>query len=95
MCVQKPACEQEPFFDPPVCKPVGQMRWSFNPKTGKCEDFLWSFPCGEKNANNFETLKECTAACVASSPTCEVACTSSIPPHCACINKSSGCQCPL
>lgn len=79
--VQEPPCEQEPFFDPPVCKPMRHMRWSFNPDTGKCEDFLWSFPFGENGNKTRDSIKECTAACAA--PACEVACTRSMRPHCA------------
>ena len=41
-------------------------RWFFNAETGKCEMFIWG--CCEGNANNFESLKECEAACGDSCP---------------------------
>ncbi len=36
-------------------------RWFYNAETGKCEQFIWG--CCGGNANNFETLEECDAAC--------------------------------
>jgi hypothetical protein len=36
-------------------------RWFFNGETGTCEEFIWG--CCGGNANNFETLEACEAAC--------------------------------
>ena len=36
-------------------------RWFFNSATGQCEQFMWG--CCGGNANNFETLEACEAAC--------------------------------
>lgn len=36
-------------------------RWFFNGQTGQCEEFIWG--CCGGNANNFETLEACQAAC--------------------------------
>ncbi len=48
---------------PPDSGPCDGMcpRWFFNPESGQCEEFIWG--CCGGNANNFETLKECQAAC--------------------------------
>ena len=51
--------------DPGPCDGVCP-RWFFNTETGKCEMFTWG--CCAGNANNFETLEECEAACGDSCP---------------------------
>ena len=51
-------CQLPP--DPGPCDGICP-RWFFNAETGQCEMFVWG--CCEGNANNFETLKECQAAC--------------------------------
>jgi hypothetical protein len=51
--------------DPGPCDGICP-RWFFNPETGECEMFIWG--CCEGNANNFETLEECQAACPGSCP---------------------------
>ncbi len=51
--------------DPGPCDGVCP-RWFFNAETGECEMFIWG--CCEGNANNFESLEECEAACGDSCP---------------------------
>ncbi len=46
--------------DPGPCDGVCP-RWFFNAETGECEMFIWG--CCKGNANNFESLEECEAAC--------------------------------
>ncbi len=51
-------CELPP--DPGPCDGVCP-RWFFNSESGRCEEFVWG--CCDGNANNFESLEECQAAC--------------------------------
>ncbi len=51
--------------DPGPCDGVCP-RWFLNAETGTCEMFIWG--CCEGNANNFESLEECEAACGDSCP---------------------------
>jgi hypothetical protein len=63
-------CQEEPFVVG-NCK-AAIPRWSFNPKTKKCEEFSYG-GCGGTQ-NNFETLSECETSCPATT-TPECLCT--------------------
>ncbi len=58
-----PAGEGEVCSLPPDPGPCDGVcpRWFLNAETGTCEMFIWG--CCEGNANNFESLEECEAAC--------------------------------
>jgi hypothetical protein len=55
--------EHDPCFLPPDVGPCDGIcpRFYFDPCTGQCETFIWG--CCGGNANNFETIAECEAAC--------------------------------
>jgi hypothetical protein len=55
--------EHDPCFLPPDIGPCDGIcpRFYYDLCTGQCETFIWG--CCGGNANNFETIAECEAAC--------------------------------
>lgn len=62
-CPEFPRCLEQRCglkLDPGPCE-AAIPRWNFNPKTRRCERFVYGGCFG--NENNFETLEECEKTC--------------------------------
>ena len=62
--LQEPPCEQKPFVI--GCDWLALNRWSFDPDTKQCEQFIWGGCI--TNDNVFETKEACERTCGASDP---------------------------
>ena len=79
-----PQCLQA--FDPGTCRGAFDV-WAFNPRTLRCEHFLYGGCDG--NDNRFDTEAACQAACVAGLPSgCDDTTTSKRPEGCPCVQDS-------
>jgi hypothetical protein len=65
--------DDDPCFLPPDVGPCDGIcpRFYYDPCTGQCEAFIWG--CCGGNANNFETIAECEAACEFQTCPCDCA----------------------
>jgi hypothetical protein len=60
-----PRCEM-PFAQTGSCRAAFAM-WSFNPTSGKCEEFTWG-GCENEDGNMFENLSDCENTCPTGEP---------------------------